>query len=378
LPVHLLIPGLRLLAAALLLAPLAAAADPGLPDGIYAEIATPRGTITCELDYAGAPLTVASFVGLAEGTLGPPPRRPFFDGLTFHRVVPNFVIQGGDPKGTGEGGPGYAFPDEFSPALRHSAAGVLSMANTGPDTNGSQFFITLAPLDRLDFLHAVFGRTVRGLDILPAVAQGDPMRVRILRIGPAARAFRADDAAFAALAARVPRYAGPMEPGPGAAFDDPDRLLPEDPPRARNFNFKLANVERSTGVRIRARVVARFAPAGAGDSPEAFTRDLSLRLGLADHGVLAVYFADRDQWCLQVGTALAGRFVGGTGNLQHGADSGALDSAIERFLKESHERDLRYQAQNEKAFTKILQTPGQKTTVSVNAFLDGLIPKVTL
>src|SRR5262245_38960765 len=91
----------------------AAESTPALPDGLYAEITTPRGVITCELFFAKTPLTVASFVGLAEGTLGPAPRKPFFNGLKFHRVVPDFVVQGGDPAGTGEGGPGYKFPDEF-------------------------------------------------------------------------------------------------------------------------------------------------------------------------------------------------------------------------------------------------------------------------
>jgi cyclophilin family peptidyl-prolyl cis-trans isomerase len=261
LPLHLLIPGLRLRAAALLLLPLCSAAqDRDLPDGLYAEITTSKGVITCRLEFERAPLTVASFVGLAEGSLGPAPRRPFFDGLKFHPVVANFVIQGGDPLGTGEGGPGYAFADEFAPGLRHDSAGILSMANDGPDTNGSQFFITLAAQERLNFLYSVFGRTVRGMDVLGRIAQGDAMRVRIIRIGAAARAFRADEVALSALEARVARYSGDREPGPAAHFDDPDKLLPADSPRAQAFNFKLGKVERSTGLRIYARVFARFVP----------------------------------------------------------------------------------------------------------------------
>ena len=235
-PLHLFIPELRRLGAALLLLPLAAsAADAPLPDGLYAEISTPKGTITCELESARAPLTVANFVGLAEGTLGPAPRKPFFDGLKFHRVVPHFVIQGGDPLGTGEGGPGYSFPDEFSAALGHDAAGVLSMANDGPDTNGSQFFITLAPAERLNFLHSVFGRTVRGADVPARVVEGDVMKVRILRLGAAAQAFKADDAAFAALLAKAVRYTAETEPGPRSHLTTPTSSCRRTP-RARRHS----------------------------------------------------------------------------------------------------------------------------------------------
>lgn len=374
-PIHLLIPSLRGLLAALLLAPLAAAAEGALPDGLYAEIATPRGTITCQLDYQGAPLTVTNFVGLAEGTLGPAPRRPFFDGLTFHRVVPSFVIQGGDPKGTGEGGPGYAFPDEFSPGLGHGATGVLSMANDGPDTNGSQFFITLAPVERLNFLHSVFGRTVGGLDVLPLVVQGDVMHVRILRIGAAARAFRADEAAFAALESRTPRYADLTEPGPKAHFDDPDWLLPTDPPRANSFNFKLGNLQRSTGVRLYVRLFARFVPAAAGDTADRQVAALAAALGLREKGALAVYFADRDEWHLYVGTALRERFTRETRGTQHRADN-ELAAQMDHVLSEARERNARYIESLKKNLPNILQIPGQKIKVSTDAILDVIIPQL--
>lgn len=365
---------MKRIAALLLLLPAATLAGGiSLPDGLYAEISTPRGVITCRLEFTRAPLTVASFVGLAEGTLGPAPRKPFFDGLKFHRVVPRFVIQGGDPLGTGEGGPGYAFPDEFGQGLSLDSVGVLSMANDGPDTNGSQFFITLAPAGRLDYLYSVFGHTVLGSDTLPRIVQGDAMRVRILRVGAAARAFRADDDAFAKLRAAAPRYGNEREPGPRAHFDDPDRLLPADQPRAQYYNFKLNNVERSRGLRIRARLFAQFVPGAGADTPAAFADSLARSLGDEEKGVLAVYFAERDQWVLRVGTSLAGRFAG-TG--RQSADKGSLAGAESTFLANSRRRAAQYAAQSAATLPNILQDDAQKVKFSVDAILDGLIDQL--
>ena len=169
-----------------------------LPPGLYATLTTPRGPITLRLFADRVPLTVANFVGLAEGTLNQSaPDTPFYDGLTFHRVVPGFIIQGGDPLGNGTGGPGYAFQDELDPKLRHDRAGIVSMANSGPNSNGSQFFITLGPAPHLDYLHTVFGEVVSGLENVNAIEVGDAIEsVKIIRQGLEAEAFVADAATF--------------------------------------------------------------------------------------------------------------------------------------------------------------------------------------
>ena len=139
---------------------------------MQAVIETPRGEIRLDLYADQTPLTVANFVNLAE--------RGYYDGVTFHRVIPDFMIQGGDPTGTGRGGPGYRFEDECHADLKHDAPGTLSMANAGPGTNGSQFFITHGPTPHLDGKHTVFGRVVAGQEAVDAVRQGDVMKaVRI-------------------------------------------------------------------------------------------------------------------------------------------------------------------------------------------------------
>jgi len=271
---------------------------PSLADGLYAEFVTPRGTITCELFFQKTPLTVTSFVGLAEGTLGPKPGALYFNGLKFHRVVPDFVVQGGDPLGTGSGGPGYAFPDEFVPGLRHDDVGILSMANAGPDTNGSQFFLTLKPVNRLNYLHSVFGRTIHGREILPLIQKDDVMTaVNILRIGAAAQKFKADATSFQALADAAKKF-------PHAHFDDPENLLPTDAPRARSFNFKLVNFERATGLKIYARIYSAFEPETPGQRPIDAVSDLARQLGVRDDGILAVRFSDTGKWSLWIADRL--------------------------------------------------------------------------
>ena len=143
---------------------------------VHAEFVTSEGNFTIRLHDQEAPKTVENFIGLAEGTREwTDPRtnkkvtRPYYDGVIFHRVINGFMIQGGDPLGQGIGGPGYTFADEFHPALRHSKAGILSMANRGPNTNGGQFFITLGPTPHLDDRHSVFGEVIEGMDVIKKI-----------------------------------------------------------------------------------------------------------------------------------------------------------------------------------------------------------------
>lgn len=163
-------------------------------NGIYAKFNTPKGDILVKLEHDKVPGTVGNFVALTEGNLENSAKdqgTPYYDGLKFHRVIPDFMIQGGCPQGTGTGNPGYKFDDEFHPDLKHDTPGKLAMANSGPATNGSQFYITHVPTPWLDGKHTVFGSVIDGQDIVDLVAQGDEMSVKIIRVGEEAEAFNA-------------------------------------------------------------------------------------------------------------------------------------------------------------------------------------------
>ena len=169
-----------------------------MADGLYAKFNTSKGEILVNLEFEKTPGTVGNFVALAEGNLensAKPQGKPYYDGLKFHRVIPDFMIQGGCPQGTGTGNPGYQFDDEFHPELKHDGPGVLSMANAGPGTNGSQFFITHIETSWLDNKHTVFGKVIEGQDVVDAIAQGDIIEsLEIIRNGAQAKKFNAIEA----------------------------------------------------------------------------------------------------------------------------------------------------------------------------------------
>ena len=169
--------------------------NPNINNGMYAKINTTKGDILLKLEYKKTPLTVASFVALAEGDMPNEHKSkgiPYYDELKFHRVIADFMIQGGCPEGNGMGSPGYKFADEFHPDLKHDKGGILSMANSGPATNGSQFFITHKETPWLDGKHSVFGHVVEGMDVVNSIAQDDMINtIRIIREGDDAKSFDA-------------------------------------------------------------------------------------------------------------------------------------------------------------------------------------------
>ncbi len=186
-----------------------------MQDGLYAKFHTSKGAILVNLEFQKTPGTVGNFVALAEGNLENSAKKqgnPYYDGLKFHRVIPDFMIQGGCPQGTGTGNPGYQFDDEFHPDLKHDGPGVLSMANAGPGTNGSQFFITHVETPWLDGNHTVFGNVVEGQDVVDAIAQGDEIEsLEIIRVGDDAENFNAVEAFRTFEGAREKRVAAEKE-----------------------------------------------------------------------------------------------------------------------------------------------------------------------
>ena len=221
-----------------------------MENGIYAQFKTSKGTIVVKLTHELTPGTVGNFVALAEGNLENkvlPQGKPFYDGLKFHRVIPDFMIQGGCPQGTGTGGPGYKFDDEFHPTLKHNRPGVLAMANSGPGTNGSQFYITHIPTDWLDNKHTVFGHVVEGQEIVDSVAQEDVLEtLAIIRVGEVAQQWNAVEAFRTFEGSRAKREAAERE----ASEAKMDKLAAGFEKTASGLRYKM--IQKGSGKKAEA------------------------------------------------------------------------------------------------------------------------------
>ncbi len=220
------------------------------PDGLYAELRTTKGLIIIRLEFQKTPMTVANFVGLAEGTIKNAPLpfgTPYYDGSVWHRVVPGHVIQAGQPKGGAQNGPGYTFPNEIvsDPAFSHGRAGMVGMANSGPHTNTSQFYVTLADRSYLDGNYTVFGRVVEGMDVVNAIVQGDAIeKVTIVRVGKAAEAFRPETASFLKM---VDEAKARVKADSEAKARDEERVIGERWPSAMTAPSGVKYVVRRVG-----------------------------------------------------------------------------------------------------------------------------------
>jgi cyclophilin family peptidyl-prolyl cis-trans isomerase/predicted hotdog family 3-hydroxylacyl-ACP dehydratase len=286
--------------------------------------------------------------------------------LKFHRVVKDFVVQGGGARGGDDGRRvGYVFPDEIVPGLRHDAIGVVQMANAGPDSNSSEFCLMLNPAQRLNYLHTVFGRVVQGIELLPKIEQGDTMQVKILRLGADAQAFKADEETFNALVENAKKYAGPRAPGADTFFDDPDKVLPINIARALHFTFKLANVERFTGKRIVARVFAKAPDNAEGAKLDEHLAALAEKMNVAQEGALAVYVADKGQWHIRIGKDAQTDFIAGPrkadGTKAPVPPGKTLEQAVQEFL-----------ASAKPVPANPTDPPAQRIKLAVDAVLDEL------
>lgn len=315
---------------------------PPLPDGLYASILLERGEILAELYPQHAPLTVANFVGLAEGTVPTdtkPAGEPFYDGLTFHRVVDGFVVQGGDPLGNGEGGPGYEFADEFTAHLKHDAAGVLAMANAGPNTNGSQFYFTLNPVNRLNYKHTVFGKVVRGFDLLTSIKQGDVMeRVRIIRVGIEAGGYRVEPQAFHRMREGAHRIAPRHAALPPLFVDDAGLELPEFYPAW--LNDKLHHYAEVRGITIFVSLLPHLEDTNTPDAAsEALARLHESLTARSPRTATLVYSADERLWRLWLGDGLFGA-LGATPDLMADVKQRLLAGATQLVSAGEYRRSI--------------------------------------
>ena len=292
-----------------------------MQDGIYAKFHTSKGEILIQLTYDKTPGTVANFVDLAEGTMkntAASEGTPYYDGLTFHRVIPDFMIQGGDPTGSGAGGPGYQFDDEFHKDLRHEGPGVLSMANAGPGTNGSQFFITHVETPWLDDKHTVFGSVIEGQSVVDAIAQGDTMdAVEIIRIGEAAQKWDALKSFQKFVEGKAEREAAAQK----AKEDQLEELSKGFEKTASGLRYQI--LEKGTGPKpnkgqqVSVHYTGMFTDGGVFDSSYQRGEPIDFPVGLGrviagwDEGIQLLQVGDKARFVIPSALAYGSRGAGG-------------------------------------------------------------------
>ena len=292
-----------------------------MQNGIYAKITTTKGVILLRLTYEKTPATVGNFVALAEGKMKnsqKPLGTPYYDGLTFHRVIPNFMIQGGCPLGTGTGDPGYRFDDEFHPQLKHNKPGVISMANAGPGTNGSQFFITHVATPWLDNKHTVFGEVVEGQEVVDAIAQGDKIeKVEIVRVGEEAekwdalKAFNDFNEAKAARLAEEKRKAEEAFTKEVAGFEKTNSGLYYQ--ITHNGNGKKAEAGQKVAVHYTGMLLDKtvFDSSYRRKEPLQFTVGVGQVIAGWDEGILLLHEGDKARLVIPSELAYGSRGAGG-------------------------------------------------------------------
>ena len=292
-----------------------------MQDGLYAKFNTNKGEILVALEFEKTPGTVGNFVALAEGNMEnsvKPQGTPYYDGLKFHRVIDNFMVQGGCPQGTGTGNPGYKFDDEFHPDLKHSGPGILSMANSGPGTNGSQFFITHVATDWLDGNHTVFGNVVKGQDVVDAIGQGDHIdTLEIVRVGADAEKFNAIEAFRTFEGAREKRVAAERE----AKSAELDKLAAGFEETASGLRYQIiqkgSGKKAEKGNQVSVHYKGQLADGTVFDSSYKRNQPLDFQVGVGqvisgwDEGIQLLHVGDKARFVIPSDLGYGSRGAGG-------------------------------------------------------------------
>ncbi len=292
-----------------------------MENGIYAKFNTAKGEILVKLTHDLTPGTVGNFVGLAEGQLEnsvKPMGTPYYNGLKFHRVIPDFMIQGGCPQGTGTGDAGYKFDDEFHPSLKHDRPGVLSMANAGPGTNGSQFFITHIPTNWLDGKHTVFGHVVEGQDVVDAVEGSDALdSIEIIRVGEEAKNWNAIEAFRTFTGSREKRLADQKK----AAEDSLEKLAAGFQKTASGLRYQI--IQKGNGKQAEKGKTVSVHYQGALENGEVFDssykrkQPIDFKLGAGqviegwDEGIALLQVGDKARFVIPAYLGYGSRGAGG-------------------------------------------------------------------